>query len=240
MTPDRAGAGPRFGYVTPYIKPFLTMPLSHSVLHWRRKEKCADTVTGIGAVAGLTSGRLSGREEVVALLENASAANTVLKIRRTYERRSKTPTSVLDWKTKPLTRHNTWLGVRSEKIMRALPYDDRPTPRSCPAPRLPRQETKRRRPRYISPESLPDDLVYYAGQQKERKSFSGWKTFLLEEVSERPWRSFCRRGAYSVMQDLSTWKVYDDQETFVFRYLVMERLQTLPERMRPGGYRSFR
>ena len=174
-------------------------------------------------------------EEVVALLEEKRIRRKYGMENMAYVRETVKNANIrfgLENKADDQTQYVGWTYGLEKIIMGFAVYDDRPMASVLPdATFYPWKETETATAYDVFRlKAFLDDLVYYAEQQKERKSFGAWKTFLLEEVLERSVAYSFRdeEELTRLYKDLEYMeKVYDDQEIpfSVFRYLVTERLQ---------------
>ncbi|MFY9117061.1 MAG: exodeoxyribonuclease V subunit gamma [Bacteroidales bacterium] len=237
LTPDRVLVlVPDLDTYTPYIKAvFDNAPYPIPYYIGGEKKNAADTVTqALAQLLAFDGLDAYPAEEVVALLEEKRIRRKYGIENTAYVRETVKNANIrfgLENKAADQTQYVGWAYGLEKIIMGFAVYDDRPMPSVLPgATFYPRQETETAAAYDIFRlKAFLDDLVYYAGQQKERKSFSGWKTFLLEEVLERSVAySFADEEELTrLYKDLEYMeKVYDDQEIpfSVFRYLVMERL----------------
>ena len=174
-------------------------------------------------------------EEVVALLEEKRIRKKYGIENIAYVRETGKNANIrfgLENKADDQTQYVGWAYGLEKIIMGFAVYDDKPMASVLPdATFYPCKETETATAYDVFRlKAFLDDLIYYAEQQKEHKSFGVWKTFLLEEVLERSVAYSFRdeEELTRLYKDLEYMeKVYDDQEIpfSVFRYLVMERFQ---------------
>ncbi|HHV40422.1 MAG TPA: exodeoxyribonuclease V subunit gamma [Bacteroidales bacterium] len=174
-------------------------------------------------------------EEVVALLEEKRIRKKYGIENIAYVRETVKNANIrfgLENKADDQTQYVGWAYGLEKIIMGFAVYDDKPMASVLPdATFYPCKETETATAYDVFRlKAFLDDLIYYAEQQKEHKSFGVWKTFLLEEVLERSVAYSFRdeEELTRLYKDLEYMeKVYDDQEIpfSVFRYLVMERFQ---------------
>ena len=129
-------------------------------------------------------------EEVVALLEEKRIRRKYGIENISYVRETVKNANIrfgLENKADDQTQYVGWAYGLEKIIMGFAVYDDKPMASVLPdATFYPWKETETATAYDVFRlKAFLDDLAYYAEQQKERKSFAAWKTFLLEEILER-------------------------------------------------------
>ena len=253
LTPDRVLVlVPDLDTYTPYIKAvFDNAPYPIPYYIGGEKKNAADTVTqALAQLLAFDGLDAYPAEEVVALLEEKRIRRKYGIENTAYVRETVKNANIrfgLENKAADQTQYVGWAYGLEKIIMGFAVYDDRPIPRSCPAPRFtPAGNGNGGGLRYIPPESLPGRFgVLRRAAERAQKFQRMENVFAGRGLGALRGVFFCRRrGAYSVIQrpGVHGKSVRRPGDSFsVFRYLVMERLgqETLSGAYAAGRYRSF-